>query len=191
MAVPLQLTNFAWNPPHQADKVFGFVICDTMIRQAIVDGSHAALHSITQIQRYRALGRQPAHEMRKAWTKAHQLQLIPGSFVDGHASRVHYRNWSGLHPTVPAPQDPHPAVVEICEGCEDCFTMLLEAGVLTYLMFLGNWISPLVLAAKAGNIGIMRLYVENLPSVHFWHCLRSKWPLPGMTLLKVCRSNTN
>ncbi|KAJ6114558.1 hypothetical protein N7486_000336 [Penicillium sp. IBT 16267x] len=39
-----------------------------------------------QIQRYRALGKQPAHEMRKAWTKAHQIQLIPGSFVDGHAS---------------------------------------------------------------------------------------------------------
>lgn len=186
MAVPLQLSNKAYNRPHPADRVFDWVICDTMIRQAIMEGapgSHDALHSIMQIQRYRAFGKQPAQAMRKAWTKAHQALLVPGFFVDGNASVIHHTNWTSAAPTVPAPQAPHPAVIHICQTCEDCFLMLVEGGMLTYPMFLGDWISPLLLAARAGNIGIMRLYVENLPSIHFWHRLQSNVAIDSMTPL--------
>ncbi|KAJ5552092.1 hypothetical protein N7494_001470 [Penicillium frequentans] len=130
------------------------VACNIMIHQAITNGTHAALHTIMNIQRYGALGAATAAFMRGSWTAAHRNRLVPAPFANGAASEAHYANWTGAAPVVLAPQAAHPAVVHICGA-----------------------------SGAAGNWNILQHYVTHMPTADFWYNSKSDTPLIDINTL--------
>lgn len=161
MAAPLLIMPPA--PPSLVQAGLNTLIYRTLLDITIADGSHAALHSLVNLERRGAWGSAAMHNLEAEWTRGATARA-KARYAENHFDNAFSAHgWADAIVLEPLPWGTSTATRDAVAGCTLCFRYLCQKKVIKPEGFFPNRKSFLFEAAAAKNVRLVQYIIDEMP----------------------------